>query len=82
MTQDEIEQMLQALGRFATEQQALTRQLSQVAIAQQALNAQMVEQTGLLTLSLSRIETRLQSMDETLKGLLPQRRTNGGTQSA
>lgn len=82
MTQDEMEQMLQALGRFATEQQALNRQLSQVVIAQQALNAQMVEQTGLLALSLGRIETRLQSMDETLKGLLPQRRTNGGTQSA
>jgi flagellar capping protein FliD len=82
MTQDEMEQMLQALGRFATEQQALNRQLSQVAVAQQALNAQMVEQTGLLTLSLSRIEARLQSMDDTLNGLLPQRRTNGGTHSA
>jgi flagellar capping protein FliD len=82
MTQDEMEQMLQALGRFATEQQALNRQLSQVGIAQQALNAQMVEQTGLLTRALSRIEARLQSMEETLKGLLPQRRTNGGTQNA
>lgn len=89
MTQDEMEQMLQALGRFATEQQALNRQLSQVAVAQQALNAQMVEQTGLLALSLSRIETRLGSMetrltsiDDTIKGLVPQRRTNGGTQSA
>jgi hypothetical protein len=42
----------------------------------------MVEQTGLLTRALSRIEARLQSMEETLKGLLPQRRTNGGTQNA
>jgi hypothetical protein len=75
MTQDEMEQMFQALG-------SATIQLTQVAIAQQAFNAQMVEQTGLLTRALSRIEARLQSMDETLKGLLPQRRTNGGTQNA
>ena len=89
MTQDEMEQMLAALGRFATEQQALNRQLSQVVIAQQALNAQMVEQTGLLALSLGRIETRLgsietrlTSIDDTIKGLLSGRRTNGGTHSA
>lgn len=75
MTQDEMERMLQALGTATT-------QLTQLAVAQQAFNAQMVEQTGLLTLSLGRIEARLESMDATLKGLLPQRRTNGGTQSA
>lgn len=63
MTPEEIEHML--------------AQLTQLAIAHQAFNAQMVAQTGLLTLSLGRIEARLQSMDETLKGLLPQRRTNG-----
>ena len=75
MTQDEMEQMMQALGGVVT-------QLTQVAIAQQAFNAQVVAQTGALTMSLGRIETRLQSMENTLKGLLPQRRTNGGTQSA
>jgi hypothetical protein len=77
-----MEQMLQALGGFATRQQQLNEQFGQLAIAQQAFNAQVVAQTGQLTLSLGRIEARLQSMDETLKGLLPQRRTNGGTQSA
>ena len=75
MTQDEMETMLQALGTATT-------QLTQVAIAQQAFNAQVVAQTGQLTLSLGRIETRLQSMEQTLKGLLPQRRQNGGAQNA
>lgn len=75
MTQDEMETMLQAIGTATT-------QLTQVAIAQQAFNAQVVAQTGQLTMSLGRIESRLQSMENTLKGLVPQRRTNGGTQNA
>jgi hypothetical protein len=57
-------------------------QLTQLAVMQQAFNAQQVSINTQLVASLSRIEARLQSMDETLKGLLPQRRTNGGTQSA
>lgn len=79
MTQDEMEQMLQALGAAATQHHRLGEQLTQLALAQQAFNAQVVAQTGQLTISLSRIETRLLSMENTLKGLLPQRRANGGT---
>jgi hypothetical protein len=35
MTQDEIEQMLQALGRFATDQQQINQQFTAFAVQQQ-----------------------------------------------
>ena len=74
MTHDEMEQMLEQLTQIAIGQQAFNAQ-------QVAINAQMVAQTGQLTLSLGRIETRLQSIENTIKGLVLTRRTNGGTQT-
>jgi hypothetical protein len=60
MTQDEIEQMLQALGRFATEQQQINQQFTAFAVQQQELNTRMVT-------AIERLEITLQAIKDMLE---------------
>jgi hypothetical protein len=60
MTQDEMEQMLQALGQVAIEQQAFNRQ-------QQEFNRQQVQLNDRMVTAIERLEITLQAIKDMLE---------------
>jgi hypothetical protein len=60
MTQDEMEQMLQALGQFAVEQQAINRQ-------QQEFNRQQLQLNERMVTAIERLEITLQAIKDMLE---------------